>query len=203
LIGALAGFAAEAVGFYSTQALAVATAFGLTIVLTGGIHLDGFLDGCDAFFASVPAQGRLEILKDPRRGSFAIIGFAVVAPAWLAALWSIDSAAYPLALASASACARWGAIVHALRVQNRISGATTPALEGRPPLVLIGLGLVLVAALAWALGVRGMIASFAAVCAATLCILWVRRRLGGVLTGDAYGFAIVVAEVSALIALAA
>ena len=63
--GAIAGVAAAAVGFFSSHALAVAAAFGLTIALTGGIHLDGFLDGCDAFFAGVPAQRRLEILKDP------------------------------------------------------------------------------------------------------------------------------------------
>ena len=44
------------------------------IVLTGGIHLDGFLDTVDARSAYLPRERRLEILKDPHIGAFAIIG---------------------------------------------------------------------------------------------------------------------------------
>jgi adenosylcobinamide-GDP ribazoletransferase len=169
-------------------------------VLTGAVHVDGFLDGCDALFAPVSVERRLEILKDPRHGSFAVAGFAVVAAVWLAALWSIAPASLPLALACAGASARLGAVVHALYVPY--GGATASALTRRPPLPILALGLVLVVALAWPLGARGAVAVVAAFTAAALAIVWIRGRLAGAITGDGYGFAIVVAEVAALVALA-
>lgn len=43
------------------------------IVVTGGIHLDGWMDACDAFFSYRDQQKRLEIMDDPRTGSFAVL----------------------------------------------------------------------------------------------------------------------------------
>ena len=43
------------------------------ILITGGIHIDGFLDTCDALSSWQPIERRLEILKDPHTGAFAII----------------------------------------------------------------------------------------------------------------------------------
>ena len=45
----------------------------LPIVITGGIHMDGFLDTTDALKSYQSAQKKLEILKDPHAGAFAII----------------------------------------------------------------------------------------------------------------------------------
>ena len=202
VVGALAGSGAYAVSLIAPHPLAVATAFGLSIVLTGAVHLDGFLDGCDAFFASVPAQRRLEILKDPRHGTFAIAGFGVVGALWLAALWALSPAAYPLTLALTGAAARWSVVIHALWFAYGRVGAPTRAFERRPPLPLLAVGAVLVAGLAFALRAPGWAAAAAALVVAAGAITWARARLGGGLVGDAYGFAIVIAEVAALIALA-
>ena len=67
------------------------------------IHLDGFLDACDALFASVPAARRFEILKDPRHGTFALAGLAIAVPAWLAAIAAIPPAAWPWSMAFCAA----------------------------------------------------------------------------------------------------
>jgi adenosylcobinamide-GDP ribazoletransferase len=202
VVGALAGFAAAGVAHVSTHAFAVATAFVVPIVLTGAIHVDGFLDGCDAFFASVPPARRFEILKDPRHGTFALAGFAVVGTLWLAALWSIDPATYPLALAFSGAAARWSSVIHALYVPYGRAGELTRAFEQRPSRGVLALAFVLISALAFALGPRGLVAFAAAIALAALCIAWTRSRLGGGLSGDAYGFTTVVAELGALVALA-
>ncbi|MCD8021631.1 MAG: adenosylcobinamide-GDP ribazoletransferase [Lachnospiraceae bacterium] len=45
----------------------------IPIVVTGGIHLDGFLDTSDAMSSWQPMERRLEILKDSHAGAFAII----------------------------------------------------------------------------------------------------------------------------------
>jgi len=45
----------------------------IPIFVTGGIHLDGFLDTMDALSSYQVTEKRLEILKDPHTGAFAII----------------------------------------------------------------------------------------------------------------------------------
>ncbi|MCI8993315.1 MAG: adenosylcobinamide-GDP ribazoletransferase [Eubacterium sp.] len=45
----------------------------IPVLVTGGIHLDGFLDTTDALSSYMEREKRLEILKDPRAGAFAII----------------------------------------------------------------------------------------------------------------------------------
>ena len=45
----------------------------IPILVTGGIHLDGFLDTMDALSSYQPTEKKLEILKDPHTGAFAII----------------------------------------------------------------------------------------------------------------------------------
>jgi len=45
----------------------------LPVAVTGGIHLDGFLDTSDAMSSWRPMEKRLEILKDSHAGAFAII----------------------------------------------------------------------------------------------------------------------------------
>ena len=46
----------------------------LPILVTGGIHIDGFCDTTDAVSSYADKQKRLEIMKDPHIGSFAVIG---------------------------------------------------------------------------------------------------------------------------------
>jgi adenosylcobinamide-GDP ribazoletransferase len=50
----------------------------LPIILTGGIHLDGWMDTSDAYFSYQDKEKRLEIMKDPRAGAFAIISVIVL-----------------------------------------------------------------------------------------------------------------------------
>ena len=45
----------------------------LPVLVTGGIHMDGFLDTVDAKSSFKSRQERLKILKDPHTGAFAII----------------------------------------------------------------------------------------------------------------------------------
>lgn len=47
------------------------------LLVTGGIHMDGFLDVTDARRSYGAREKKLEILKDPHTGAFAIIGLGV------------------------------------------------------------------------------------------------------------------------------
>lgn len=46
----------------------------IPVLVTGGIHLDGFLDTMDGINSFAPKEKRLEILKDPNCGAFGVIG---------------------------------------------------------------------------------------------------------------------------------
>ena len=46
------------------------------VVITGGFHLDGYMDVCDALSSYSGRERSLEIMKDPHIGAFAVIGFA-------------------------------------------------------------------------------------------------------------------------------
>ena len=78
LVGAVIGAA-----LYGWMALARYLGFGplffaafallIPIALSGGIHLDGFCDTCDALSSHQTRERKLEILKDSHTGAFAII----------------------------------------------------------------------------------------------------------------------------------
>lgn len=65
----------EKLGFQPVTKAAVLTV--LPIVINGGIHMDGFLDTVDAKSSYGSQEKKLEILKDPHTGAFAII-FGIV-----------------------------------------------------------------------------------------------------------------------------
>lgn len=53
--------------------LAAAVYSVIPILLTGGIHMDGFLDTIDALSSNQPLDKKIEILADSNSGAFAII----------------------------------------------------------------------------------------------------------------------------------
>ena len=63
----------------------------LSLLLTGGIHMDGLIDTVDARSSFADRERRLEILKDPHIGAFAMIygGLYLLldAAAWSEAAW--------------------------------------------------------------------------------------------------------------------
>lgn len=58
-------------------ALGAAVAVFLPIWLSGGIHMDGFCDVCDALGSHQPRARKLEILKDSHAGAFAVVACAL------------------------------------------------------------------------------------------------------------------------------
>ena len=68
---------------------------GLPVLLTGGIHMDGFLDVVDARSSCQPAKRKLEIMKDPHTGAFAILGCSVYLLLYLAAFSELKEKAFP------------------------------------------------------------------------------------------------------------
>ena len=61
----------------SLRVIRTVLGLALPLLITGGIHMDGFLDGADARHSYGSREKKLTILSDPHVGAFAVIGFGV------------------------------------------------------------------------------------------------------------------------------
>ena len=59
----------------------------IPIIITGGIHMDGFMDTMDALGSWGDREKKLEILKDSHAGAFAILRMGSYRM-WIVAVWS-------------------------------------------------------------------------------------------------------------------
>ncbi len=192
--GGVAGGIAQLAQHRFGHPVAVALAFGLSIALTGAIHVDGLLDAADALGASVP---------------FAVVTLAVASAFWLAALAALDPARLALGVAAAAAAARWSVVWLAFGEPYGTAGATAQAgtLAGaraaRPPWAVMTLMTLLVFGLAYAVRPPWTAAAPLAGLLVLFGAPFARRGLGGRLNGDLYGAGIVIAEILVLLALGA
>lgn len=176
-----------------------ALALLLPIALSGGIHLDGFCDTCDALSSHQSRERKLEILKDSHTGAFAIIccGLYLV---FFFAVWceAVPEGRTLLVLALGPALSRSLSGLAAVSWPNaRGSGllATfTQPMDARRARVALLLWTVLCAA---ALVALEPVTGGAAAAGAGLSFLYYfvmsRRQFGGI-TGDLAGFFLQVCE---------
>ena len=201
IVGALAGLFGWFVA-WRMPAFAGVGAWLAAIVLTGALHVDGFLDCCDALFASAPPQRRLEILRDPHHGTFALVGMVAVAAVWILALDALAPWQLPLAMAFAGCVARLGSLANAYAFRYAREGTPmAAAFAGAPPVFPMAIGIVVAVALGWFLGPATLVLITLAIPFGLVVGWFASRRLGGGITGDVYGAAIVVLEVLVLLRL--
>lgn len=60
--------------------------FVIPIAVTGGIHVDGFMDCSDVFSSYREKEKKLEILKDPHIGAFAVIKLVVLCAVYVSCI---------------------------------------------------------------------------------------------------------------------
>lgn len=166
----------------------------LWAVLTGGLHLDGFADACDALFAATTRERRLEILRDVHLGTFGAVGVMLLLVVKFAALASTLSFA-PLLLAPM--LGRWAMVFAATFPLARSSGMAALFRAG------LTRHIVFVATIFAALGcaffgATGIVVFIGAFIVALLLAQFAVNRLGG-LTGDLYGMIGESVEVGVLI----
>ena len=171
----------------------------LPLLITGGIHMDGFMDTSDALASWQPMEKRLEILKDSHVGAFAVMhcaGYLLLA----AALYSEANAeSGPLlgcVFILSRAMSTWALTAFKNARPKGMLDAFTQATQKRMAL-FSGLCWGLVCLLIWAL-LGGWLAVLCLL-AATLCLLYYRhmayRQFGGV-TGDLAGWFLQVTELT-------
>ena len=180
----------------------------IPVLLTGGIHLDGYADTSDALASCTSPEKKREILQDPRCGAFAVIRLCTWFAAYFALCGSVQwdgralrcmrlafvlerclsgfaIAAFPLAKNTGLAHT-FAAAADKKKVRRVLAAAS----------ILLGL----------ALAATGGLAGTAMVLAAG-CVLWryyrVSKEQFGGITGDLAGWFLQRAELWMLAALAA
>ena len=71
----------------------------IPLVISGGFHVDGFMDTMDAFHSYQPREKKLEILKDSHIGAFSVIMLVLYYLIYVGALSEVRSLRYTAVLA--------------------------------------------------------------------------------------------------------
>ena len=185
-LGAITAAADAAFRLVFATGVASALDVVLLLALSGAIHADGLMDTADGVLGHATPKRRLEIMRDPRVGSFGAVTLASVLLLKVTALAATPAGVRPAALLLAPALGRWGIVLVArwfpygrpTGMGAPVKAAATPgiALLGTVPMLLGTL-----VALPWALALMalGAMATF-------LLGRFFLSRLPG-LTGDCYG----------------
>ena len=166
------------------------------VMLTGGLHLDGFADCCDGLLASASAERRLEIMKDPRLGAFGGSGLVLVLLLKAVTLAALRPAA-GFGILLAASLARWCILPAGLLPSARPGGMGADFTSGFRR-SSIYMGALLPLGLALALGAPGILSLLAGLGAAALVLWLAKSRIGGV-TGDVFGAVVEVVEAVVLL----
>lgn len=205
LVGAALGalsvicfFALDALGFGTPLRAAILGA--LPVLVTGGIHMDGFLDTVDAKSSWRPREEKLRILKDPHTGAFAVIYAGIFLLLQYGLFTEITEREIGF-VAAGYVCSRiFSALSIAVFRKARKDGMAATAADAAPKRVkgILAAELAVVSVLLlWADVVRGGVVLLA--CAAVF--LYYRRmssREFGGITGDLAGYFLQVCELCVL-----
>ena len=169
----------------------------LPIFVTGGIHMDGFMDTSDALASWQPKERRLEILKDSHVGAFAVLGCAgylLLHAALLSEASAASGALHCCVFVLSRALSAWAmATFRSARPQGMLD-AFAQAAHRRMVTVSCVVYAVL-CAVVWS--VFGGWLTLVCLLAAALCVIYYRhmanKQFGGV-TGDLAGWFLQVTE---------
>lgn len=177
--------------------LAGAVIAAVPFLLTGFIHLDGFMDASDALLSWRGREEKLRILKDSRVGAFAVISVGLLMLFQFAAAMSVEKTSLLLWIPMLS---RAGSAVCVCVIPPLETSQYAADKREMPKTALLCGGLALLAMIVFA-GWRGLIVGAAVVAGYAAAMRCCVRALGGV-SGDLAGFSMTIAELCGLIALA-
>jgi adenosylcobinamide-GDP ribazoletransferase len=200
-VGGLLGLAAGAVDLgvaaAAPRAVAAVAAVAILAILTGGLHLDGLADAADGLLGGRDQPHRLEIMRDPRVGSFGVIALGLLLVGEVACLASLAPRRALIALTTAGALSRWamlGLVVTLPSVRSTGLGRAVAGPGGGRDLLQGSAIAALSLVLDWQ---RASAAAGAAALVAAGVGMLARHRLGGA-TGDIYGAAAELCELAVL-----
>jgi adenosylcobinamide-GDP ribazoletransferase len=200
VVGALVGLTLGGTRLLAGLALPAeaATVVGLiaAALVTGGLHEDGLADTVDGLGARVGRERRLEIMRDPRVGTYGALALLFVTLLAWSLLASLDGEACLRAALAGHVTARWAMLLHAAVSTHARADGLGVLLRVSPPALAIATVPTAVLTVV-ATGPQSAALIIAAVALATAAATAVTRRALGGSTGDTCGMVGKLAEVTA------
>ena len=169
------------------------------VVITGGIHLDGFADTCDGFYGNRPKYDILRIMRDSRVGTMGAVGVTLILLFKFAVLSSIRSEDLWKVLIIAAVFARWSqTFACATSKYARDEGKAKSFIEYSQKRDLIIGGIFTLAVSVLLMSLKGVVLFFISLVPVLALIYYIKRKIGG-MTGDTIGAVNEIAEVCILI----
>jgi len=167
----------------------------ISIIITGGIHLDGFADTCDGFYGSRPKEKILEIMQDSRIGAMGVIGIVSLLLLKFTLIVSIQQNFLWKSLIMMATFSRWSqGLACSISNYARKEGKAKFFIEyAKQRNVIIGALFTLVLFLLMA-KLEGMLVFFLGLLFVLLFIQYIKGKIGG-MTGDTIGATSEIAEV--------
>lgn len=177
----------------------------LPLLISGGIHLDGFCDTVDALSSHASPERKREILKDPHVGAFAVIGVSAYLLATFALATELvgDSGSiYVLFLLPAMSRTVAGYVSVASKSSGKgmLSSMRDSAPEGTAQQALTIWFVVLAVSMLAISPFAGLFVVLAVALSGWLVSRMAARQFGG-MSGDLSGFLVQVGEMAMLCAL--
>lgn len=169
------------------------------VILTGALHLDGFIDTCDGFAIKSSTLDRLKVMSDSRVGGFGVVGGCCLVLAKFASLVALPQQLRSSALILMPILSRWGMVcaisIFPLAKKEGMGWAVKQKASWQGMVVATLFSLIIASSLLkwWGAALLAVLSLILLVVSKYLC-----SRFGG-LTGDTYGAIDEFAEVVVLI----
>lgn len=176
----------------------------IPLLLTGGFHVDGFMDTMDAFHSYQPREKKLEILKDSHIGAFAVIMLAVYGLIYIGAFSELQDDRFLAIVCSGFFLARCLSGIGVVTLPNAKQNGMLHQFASSSQRSIVKGSLILQAIMCvvfmlWQNIVGGIIAGLTAI-ASYIYYGWrCKKELGGI-TGDTAGYFVLLCEASMLVA---
>ena len=149
LVGAVAGIVFCLAHLVFPVALAVVLATAAALLATGALHEDGFADACDGLGGGPTRERALEIMRDPRLGTYGAAGLGLMLAAKVLALAAAPVEVIPWLLVAAHAASRASmALALASGTYARAAGIAAPLAEASPSRARIAIAILIGGAVA-------------------------------------------------------
>lgn len=168
-------------------------------VITGFIHLDGYMDVCDAILSRRDIEAKRRILKDSRVGAFAVICLSLLMLTQAAAVMSLDESGNGAGLLLIPIASRICASLAVINMKPMGSSQYSEFKRVRTFTVILILMLLAILSV-WLFWVRLGIVVTVTCITYFVCALYGNKMLGG-MNGDISGYALTIAELAGIIGL--
>ena len=170
----------------------------LSIVLTGGIHLDGLADTCDGFYGSRSKERTLEIMRDSRIGVMGVTGVVIILLFKFTFIASMPSVILTRSLILMAVFGRWSQVFGCyISSYARKEGKAKDFIKYATVRDFLYASIFTVAVFLFVAGLKGIVLLVIPTLITLLFIYYAKKKIGG-MTGDTIGALNEIAETAML-----